>query len=146
MSVRAGLPEMNRSMEAIGRRLGLVALAVDCEGHSGHDGNFYIVDTARVMPPEDFRQTGSHGFSMFWRQFPPELLSHLMQRQGEAYLVFFLAVRSWCRMWLESCAPARRPPHGCCRRGYARGVNVRHMGRVRSSVGLLGRGSRRPRS
>ena len=99
VSVRAGLPEMNRSMEAIGRSLGLashivgnspgaekrLALAVDCEGHTGHDDNFYIVDTARVMPPEDFRQTGSLGFSVYWRLFRPELLSHLMQQHGAAY-------------------------------------------------------------
>lgn len=52
---------LNKKMQKAGKVLNLMEHSVndkrivgpgDIEGHLGDDGNFYIIDTARVMPPE----------------------------------------------------------------------------------------------
>jgi hypothetical protein len=60
-TVHADLPELNAKMEAVGRALNLkkhrsgeveIVGPSDIEGHLGTDGRYYVLDFARVFPPE----------------------------------------------------------------------------------------------
>ncbi|KAH3759766.1 Histidine kinase A [Pelomyxa schiedti] len=61
LHIHTEIPELNRKMEEAAAMLNLkghaingklLHSAVDVEVHQGLDGNFYIVDSARVFPPE----------------------------------------------------------------------------------------------
>eukprot|EP00029_Vermamoeba_vermiformis_P005306 TRINITY_DN1805_c0_g1_i1.p1 TRINITY_DN1805_c0_g1~~TRINITY_DN1805_c0_g1_i1.p1 ORF type:complete len:772 (-),score=122.44 TRINITY_DN1805_c0_g1_i1:14-2329(-) len=46
-----------------------ITLAVDCEGHRGTDGRIYVLDTARVMPPEPPTAKGTVFYRLFRSEF-----------------------------------------------------------------------------
>ncbi|EFA79915.1 hypothetical protein PPL_06735 [Heterostelium album PN500] len=48
-----------------------IPLAIDIEGHFGHDGRYYVVDTARLFPPETpiLGITGGHLYRLFRPEF-----------------------------------------------------------------------------
>jgi len=85
-TIHADVEEMNDLMERCARLLNLKGHytglgdsktllhgPADCEGHLGHDGRFYLIDLARVYPPET--PDKSRPGSFLYRLLRPELVS-----------------------------------------------------------------------
>jgi hypothetical protein len=51
-----------------------VALAVDVEGHKGRDGRLYLVDLARLMPPQP-PQPSDPDSGVFFLHWRPEFMA-----------------------------------------------------------------------
>jgi hypothetical protein len=89
-TVHADYTPFNNAMRDAASQLHLAAHTVqgctvytgaDVEGHLGHDGRFYVLDIARLFPPQSPRVC-SHlptirGQSIFFRLFRPEFLAFL---------------------------------------------------------------------
>lgn len=81
-TVEASNDDFNREMEKLGARLNLkphrvgqidpkiLVAPVDIEGHIGSDGKWYIIDTARLMPPEAptvrYKREGEYRKGWIW--------------------------------------------------------------------------------
>jgi len=96
VTVFASIPDLNEKMEAMGKYLKLkphkVGLSMpktiygpgDIEGHLGEDGLFYVVDFARVMPPEAPSTDEEHPSKprcVFYQFLRPEYVACLQQQQ-----------------------------------------------------------------
>jgi hypothetical protein len=89
-TVHTDVAQLNASMGWLGGKLGLaphrvgrthahpipLCVAVDVEGHEGKDGEFYVVDTARLFPPEHPRPTGAPGVLLYTCTCDPLCCSH----------------------------------------------------------------------
>lgn len=83
-TVHADLSELNAKMEAVGHALNLkkhrsgeveIVGPSDIEGHLGTDGRYYVLDFARVFPPEaPLRPLKKGDRSIYYRMLRPELV------------------------------------------------------------------------
>ena len=79
-------PELNEIVESLGKKLNLkehytgskkfgkvLYMPGDIEGHIGKDGNYYMLDVARLMPPEA-QKPGKFDRKVFYQTLRPELV------------------------------------------------------------------------
>ncbi|KAL6041073.1 Clu domain-containing protein [Balamuthia mandrillaris] len=84
-SIHNSSPQMDRAMRTVAERLNLqphqvghhiIAVPADIEGHIGRDGKNYVIDFARVFPPEGIpeQRDGWDIRSIFYKLLRPELV------------------------------------------------------------------------
>lgn len=97
-TVHAAIPDLNDAMAQAGMQLGLCEHKVrdkmlygpgDIEAHLGADGRYYVIDFARLMPPEsppeDSDDRRLEGRSVFYKLLRPEFVFKYKQ-QKDKYL------------------------------------------------------------
>eukprot|EP00026_Physarum_polycephalum_P001843 Phypoly_transcript_01846.p1 GENE.Phypoly_transcript_01846~~Phypoly_transcript_01846.p1 ORF type:complete len:502 (+),score=60.52 Phypoly_transcript_01846:73-1578(+) len=98
--VRCDIPEFNEKMAKLGKALNLKAHAVgaqgkeivgpcDIEGHKGRDNRFYLLDFARLFPPEAPVLISNHKNAHLYRLLRPELVRRFeVPLSSDAFTLF----------------------------------------------------------
>eukprot|EP00698_Gefionella_okellyi_P019755 TRINITY_DN6103_c0_g1_i2.p1 TRINITY_DN6103_c0_g1~~TRINITY_DN6103_c0_g1_i2.p1 ORF type:complete len:942 (+),score=237.40 TRINITY_DN6103_c0_g1_i2:384-3209(+) len=161
-TVHADIPAVNALMRMLGKKLNLSAHDIamedggvvsitgpgDIEVHVGEDKRVYVLDTARLMPPQVPEKSSDVWYKLFRHEFVRSLSSPLC---SDAFTAWGrLDIRKHCgdvraayNVYLTQTLPAatadidyliaNASPHERLISNIHRfGINIRHLGRVRS--------------